>query len=644
MPMPFPALARPGHIGSLPIKNRIIHAPLVRNYADERGAITPRYIDHINRIARGGVGAIIVEASFVHPGGKGFARQVGIHDDEMISGLRALVDTAHTHGAAIGIQLFHGGRQASQQISASRPVAPSAIPDPVVNEVPRELTVAEIQELVDAFGAAARRAQTAGFDFVELHGAHGYLINQFLSPFSNHRSDAYGGSRRKRWRFVDEVYAAARSAVGPDYPITIRLSADEFVPGGLRLADTLATARHLEQTGIAAIHVSAGNYASFAQGVLISPMAVDDAPLVHLAAAVKRAVRIPVIAVDKIRTPALAERVLNDGAADFIALGRPLLADPDWPSKALSGREDNINPCIACNQGCIQRLFGQLDVGCTVNPESGHEHEFALPLSARQRVLVVGGGPAGMEAANVAAERGHEVELFEQASTLGGQLHAAAAAPHRRDWLLLQQSQARRLQANKVTLHTATPVTVDDVAPGRYDVAIIATGSREWSPALPGKPGTMIVTTARAVLEGRCSVHGRVIIAGGGCSGAQAAEFLAKAGHTVTLIEATPAIASEAPIDDRALLLSRLASLKVTMLTDTKLMALSPGRVRVSIGTKTRTIVADALVLCLGATPNDELAPRLTSRVPRVLVVGDARTPRRVTDATLEGARAALMV
>ncbi|MGH7192255.1 MAG: NADH:flavin oxidoreductase, partial [Candidatus Saccharimonadales bacterium] len=325
---------------------------MVRNYADEQGRMTPRYLAHLERIARGGVGALILEASFVSSEGRGFRHQLGLHGDHVIPGLRDAVHRVHAHEALIGIQLFHAGRQTTHQVCHEQPVAPSEIPCPLLNELPHALNVAEIHAVVHAFGDAARRAKSAGFDFVEIHAAHGYLITQFLSPFSNRRSDAYGGSVKNRRRLLQEIIEAIHEAAGTEYPITARISADEMVPGGMGTTDAVDLARWLEQQGIVWVHVSTGNYGSYARGQMIPPMATEDAPLVKHAAMIKQAVGIPVITVAKLRTPALAEAVLQNGQADFVALGRELLADPDWPLKAQHGRTQTIHRCIACNQGC----------------------------------------------------------------------------------------------------------------------------------------------------------------------------------------------------------------------------------------------------------------------------------------------------
>lgn len=642
MPQSYRLLFSPGRIGRLRPKNRLVLAPIVRNYADEDGNATPRYVAHIERIARGGVGTIILEASFVRQEGKGFLRELGIHDDKVIPGLRKLVQAGHRHGALIGIQLFHGGRQASAQISGSQPVAPSAIPDPVVNELPHELTVAEIADIVDAFGCAAKRAKDAGFDFVEIHGAHGYLVAQFLSPFSNHRRDGYGGTPENRRRFLEEVYLAVRGATGEHFPITVRLSGEEAIPGGLTIGDTVATAKRLELLGAAALHISTGNYATYAQGTMIPPMAIPDGVLLPLAQRVKAAVNIPVIAVGKLRTPELVEEVLEQGKADFVALGRSLLADPDWPAKVAAGKRAEVRHCIACNQGCISRLFAQQSVWCTINPEVGREPEFEnLKGGDGRKLLVIGGGPAGMAAARWGALAGFKVVLHEARSVLGGQLLAASAAPHREDWNTLREYLVHELGRLGVEMRLDSRLDAQGVVREKPWAVIVATGSEPIRPSVPASDG-MLVATGRDILEQAAAHQGRIVVAGGGCAGAQTAEYLASCGHDVTVLEAEGDIAVDAPIDERMLLLGRLQRHGVKMMPNTRLLSMALGNVVVLSPHETRMLRADMVVLCLGAQPRIDLTVALTGIGLPVRIVGDAAQPRKVTEALAEGALAVL--
>lgn len=632
-----------GQLGSLTLKNRIMMAPMVRNYVSADGRVTPRYIAHIARIARGGVGALIMEASYISPEGRGFVHELGLHEDGVVPGLRALVAAAHDAGAKIGIQLYHGGRQTGPHVTGMAPVAPSAIADPVVQAVPRALETSEVKALVKKYGDAAVRAKEAGFDFVEIHGAHGYLITQFLSAFTNTRTDEYGGSFEKRLRFANEVCEEVQSRVGLSFPVVVRLSADEMVEGGISVDDTAKIAQSMVQHGADAIHVSVGNYASYAKGKMIPPMAMKDGVLLEYAAAVKRSVRVPVIAVGKLRNPADDAAVISRGDADFIALGRTLLADPEWPNKVREGKVSEIMPCIACNAGCISRLFAQQDVWCTVNPEAGREEMFAAPAHGKKKVVVVGGGPAGMSAAKEAAKRGHEVVLYEEQEMLGGQLFAAEAAPLREGWREFREALTAEISRLPIDVRLRTSFSVEAAQREKPDVVILATGADPVVPAIAGSDTTNVLV-ARDILEGKVQARDAVAVIGGGCAGAQAAEFLVDRGHKVTVIEAGDAIAVDAPMDERVLLLGRLAERGVSLMTHSIAQSFEKGSVRV-MGEKGESVVAaDTVVLCLGSRSRRVLEEGLRAVVLNVLVVGDAVEPRRVTEAVAEGALAALSI
>jgi len=640
----FSSMFERGRIGTMSLKNRLVMPSMVRNYADAKGLVTKQYVDHIARIAKGGVGMMILEASYITPEGRGFVNELGIHSEACVPGLKKLAAVAHKNGAKIGIQLYHAGRQTVPGNNGGKqPVAPSPIPDPLEQVMPHQLTVKEIQALVRAYGRAAGRAKKAGLDFVEIHGAHGYLISQFLSPFSNKRTDAYGGSEKKRLRFATEVYEAVRKAVGAKYPVTIRLSGDEMVKGGLTIRDTMKIAKYLEKLGVDAFHISAGVYGSYVKGYMIPPMVKEDGVLLHLAAAVKKAVKVPVIAVGKLRTPEIVEQTLKTKKADFVAIGRTLLADPEWPNKVKAGRLLDINKCVACNQGCISRLFAQQDVRCTVNPEVSREALFAAKRGKKKKVLVIGGGPGGLEAAKVAAQRGHTVTLYERSSRLGGQVISAALLPYRKDWNALLKSLIHDTQKLGITIKISTEFSPSMVKAGQYDAAIVATGSTPMRPGIPGIEGTNVVI-AHDLLEGREKAKGKTVVIGGGCMGTQVAESLAVKGHVVTIVEATQNIAMEAPLDDRALLLERLEKLHVKIAANTKVVGIGTKSVTVEDVSGVKDLYADTIVLCLGGRPNDGITNELKKLVKDVFVVGDAKQTGRVTEAIADGALAALKI
>lgn len=642
--MAFKSLFTAGKIGKLYLKNRLVMPPMVRNYADENGLVTKRYVEHIESIAKGGVGMMVLEASYIDPVGKGFKNELGLHSDKIIPGLKKLATVAHKHGAAIGTQLYHAGRQTVKANSGFEPVAPSAIPDPLEQEMPRELTVPEIKALVKKYADAARRSKKAGCDFVEIHGAHGYLITQFLSPFSNKRTDEYGGSQPNRNRFMLEVYTAVREAVGEDFPVTIRLSADEMVEGGLGLKEVLGICKAIEKAGVDAIHVTAGVYGSYAKGYMIAPMAMPDGLLLKYAKAIKRAVKVPVIAVGKLRTPQLCEKVVKENIADFVGIGRTLLADPEWPNKVKKGQLDLVNKCVACNQGCIDRLFKQQDVWCTVNPVTSREGAFAKKAKSKKKVLVVGGGAAGLSAAKYAALAGHKVTLYEEEKVLGGQVNAAARLPYRHDWSEFAATLAADVKRAGVKVNLGKKFSPGLIKKGEYDSIIIATGSTALTPIISGIDHDNVIL-ARDYNSGKAKAKGNVVVAGGGCQGTQTAEALALKKYKVTLVEMTKNLASDAPLEDRALLLERLAKLGVKMLTETKIKAIGPATVSV-VGPdgKEAGLPADTVVVCLGAFSNDGINRELKGLAKKVQVVGDALRPRRVTEAVAEGALAALAV
>jgi 2,4-dienoyl-CoA reductase-like NADH-dependent reductase (Old Yellow Enzyme family)/thioredoxin reductase len=631
----------------LETKNRVVMPPMVRNYADENGLVTPKYLAHIERVAKGGVGTIILEASFIRSDGKGFSHELGLHTDDVIPGLKQLVQAAHAQGAVIGPQLYHAGRQTSSQTTGMQPIAPSPIPDSTINEMPRSLNVEEIRDIVNAYAQAARRSKEAGCDFVEIHGAHGYLITQFLSPFSNTRDDEYGGSEEGRMRFATEVVQAVREAVGSGFPVIMRISADEMVPNGLTLEDSAMISKRLEELGVDAIHVSSSNYASFNRGYMIAPMSMPDGLQVPLAEWIKNCVSIPVIAVGKIRSPTMADDIIRTGKADFVAIGRSLLADPDWPKKAQDGRIDQIRNCIACNEGCITRLFSNQDVWCTVNPETGREEEFAKSLSeVKKHVFIAGGGPAGMEAARIAALRGHRVVLIEERDHLGGALLLASMSPKRPGWSELRDYLVGEMKRLGVDVRLGTKATAGLAKKEGAEVAIVAIGASQFPPVIPGIKSKNVVLS-RDLLEGKARIHGeKVVVMGGGTSGAQIADFLSQRDYDVTIVTAGREIAKGAAVVIRDLMLDRLRQRGVKMLTGTRIMEITKDKVLI-VGPGNSDdlpgeLSADTVVASTGAKPNDSLAEELRKVVKQVFVVGDAVEPRDVTYAMLEGARAGL--
>jgi len=629
--MKFSHLFTPGKIGSMTVKNRIVMPPMVRNYAGKKGEVTDRYIEHIKSIAAGGTGLLILEASYISPEGKGFVNELGIDHDAQIDGLKKLAKAAHEHDAKIGPQLYHAGRQTHHKITGQQPVAPSAIPCPVEQDMPVALKINEIYELENKYAEAARRAKEANMDFVEIHGAHGYLITQFLSPFSNKRKDKYGGSLLNRMRFLNHIVLKTRAVVGNDFPIIVRLSADEMVEKGLTLTETTKIAQKLADIGVNALHISVGNYASYAKGYMIAPMATPEALIIKYAQAIKKKVSIPVIAVGKLHRPEIAEDILKKKQADFAAVGRALLADPNWPVKVKNNQLEQINYCISCNQGCITRLFGQLDVHCTVNPVCGFEKEFAWKKTSRPKnVTIIGGGPAGLYSASLLSQIGHKVTLFEKDKKLGGLLNQAEKTPHRwgitvlKDHLIQQVKNSK----SKIKHQTANLKIIEQTKP---DVIVNATGSTAIRPPIDGIDFPNVILSSD-LFQKKPKLKKKIIIAGGGCQGAQIADMLSAQKHLVTIVELTDAIATEMPISERALLLDRLTKQKVKIHTQTRILKIDPEGVIIKKGKGKTKLKSDHVVICFGRKPVQDLFKQLKKKFT-VYNIGDSNHVARINEA-----------
>ncbi|MDP2946178.1 MAG: FAD-dependent oxidoreductase, partial [bacterium] len=597
-----------------------------------RGYVTQRLIDYYEERARGGVGLIIVEGCCIdYPQGQGPARQMSIDNDRYVDGLGQLAAAIKRHGARVAVQLQHSGRDTKVKFTGLQPVAPSPIGTPWGDQ-PRELSLAEIAQVVDRFAAAARRAKLAGFDGVELNSGHGYLLAQFLSPAGNKRRDAYGGSLENRARLLLEAISAIRSAVGPDYPLWCRLNAQEFgLRDGLTLEDTQQVARWAEQAGVHAIHVSAYGYGS--QGIVNLP-SVPGA-LLPLAQAIKSQVSVPVIAVGRL-TPQVAEKALEQGQADFVAVGRGLLADPHLPRKVASGRTEDATPCISC-YNCLSNAFvGEADVSCTVNPAVGREKAWQLaPASKSKRVIVIGGGPSGLQAARVAAARGHQVTLFDSGPKLGGQLLLAAVPPRKARLGDLRDYLERQVQQAGVKIVLNRQVSAAEVMAMKPDAVVLAAGARVLVPPIAGIDGAV---TAEDVLAGTAQVGARVAVIGGGMVGCETAEFLADQGKQVTVVEVLPKLARGMNLWLRRQLLDNLVEKKVTLLTETTTRSVSEKGVEVTASDGKKWLIeADTVVLAAGARSADDLWRELEGKVPGLYKTGDCVRPRGILEAMEEG-------
>jgi len=631
-------LFEPIKIGTMKLKNRIVMPPMGTNFSTEDGYASKRLIDYHVERAKGGVGLIIVEGAYVEPRGRGSVRQLAVDNDNKISGLKKLATAIQTNGAKAALQLFHGGRQSLSSIIGTQPVSASEVFCKLTRETPRALTVKEIQDVVEAFAEAARRTKAAGFDAVEIHGAHGYLINQFLSPLTNKRTDEYGGDVKGRTRFLLEILGRIRDKVGSDYPILCRINGDDYIEGGLTLEETKKIAQMLEAAGVDALHISGGIFDSPVPTT--APMALPRGNMVHLAAGIKKVVKVPVIAVGRINDPELAEKILQEGKADLISMGRALLADPELPKKAATGELDDIRKCTACNE-CITRIVFDKEIACSVNAALGREAEYRIrKAKVPRKVLIVGGGPAGMEAARVSALRGHKVVLYEESDRLGGQLNLAVVPPHKEEMKSVTAylgSQIRKLGVKVVLGEEVTPLLVKKIKP---DVVFVATGSVPTIPEIPGVKGEKVVT-ANDVLAGKASVRERVVVVGGGMIGAETAEFLAEGGKKVTILEMLRRIGVDMVPTVIMLLYQRLKKLGVAMITNAKVEEITEDGVVYEKDGEKQTVEADSVVLAVGSKPNISLMKALEGKVSELYAIGNAKELGNVLEAVHEGSRLA---
>jgi len=590
---------------------------------------------------------IIVENTQVkYPQGKNVVRQLRLDGDKYIAGYKELADACHMYGCKIVQQIHHAGRQVTMELTeGDEPISASDTTCMVMQTPARAATKEEIEDLIERYSQTALRVKRAGYDGAEFHGAHGYLIGQFLSPYTNKRTDEYGGSLENRMRFLLKIIKRTREKVGPNFPLCVRYSVEEMVPGGLTLDESKEIAKGLEEASIDFLDISCGIYESMQ--MLLDVQRLPEGWRVYQAEAIKSAVNIPVICVGNIRTPSFADKIVADGRADFVGISRGLWADPDWPTKAFEGREDEINRCISCNIGCIGgHVFADLHGRCTVNPFIGRRKELVeiAPAPKAKKVLVIGAGPAGMWAATTAKKRGHDVTLWEKSGVLGGTLHLAAAAPAKSKYLWSKEDCEKSLNKAGVKIELNKEATAAEVKKFKPDTVIVAAGS---TPILPDIPGKEKAVQGIDVLSGKVKdVGNSPIVVGAGLAGMDLVIMLGEQKKNVTLVSRRtdqylptdgPGADME-PIHRFDLFMTRIPNYKLKIVPfSTSKEVTDKGLIVTDKDGKQNMVEGSKVILALGFTPNEQLVEELQGVVPQVLNAGDSIEPRRVTEAVWEG-------
>ena len=651
----------PIQIGPLKLRNRIAMPAIHHSYARE-GFVNDRLIRYYEARARGGAGLITVGGCSIDMMGQG-PTMIGLHDDRYISGLQELTGAIGKSGAAVAAQLYQPGRYTHSIMIGKQPIAPSAVPSRLTRETPREMTLEDIETVIENYARAAQRTREAGFDAVEILASAGYLICQFLSPLTNQRTDRYGGSWENRQRFGLEVVRRVREAVGPDFPVLARISGHDFLPDSNTSREARLFATELESCGVDCLNVTGGWHESRV------PQITGELPrggFAYLARGIKEAVAIPVIASNRINDPLVAEKILEDNMADMINMGRPLIADPELPNKAREGQIDSIRRCIACNQGCFDMVFTMQDVHCTVNPLAGREFEVEIkPAEKRKKVLIIGGGPAGMETARLAAARGHEVSLWEKDQVLGGHLRYAAMPSGKNEFITLLAYYEHELARSGVDIIYNREAKAEEIAAQNADVVVLAAGARGVKAPFPIK-GPVEVVSALQILDGSVIPGEQVVIIGGGSVGCETAvtaaemgtisaetlkflmendaenpeklqELLNRGPRKVTLVELEKGIGRDIGVSTRWVTVKCIRRLGIRVIDQVPVKEVNQSGVVIEKDGEETLIPADTVVLAIGAEANNKLAEELKDRVSELHVIGDAQKPRKITEAVREG-------
>jgi len=632
--MNFKNLFSEGKIGNLTLKNRIVMPAMGTSIASSTGEASEDIISYYEERAKGGCGLIITEITRIdNETGVGTPNQLCVTDEYQIPSLQKLTRIIHKYDTKIFTQLHHPGRQAhSSLMPAGEIVAPSPIASKAIGEVPRELTKDEIKIMIKKFIKGAKISQLSGFDGVELHGAHGYLLCQFLSPETNKRTDEYGGNFENRMRMISEIIVGIKTVCGKNFPISVRIDGDEFTEGGIKIDEAVKIATALENLGVDAINVSSGTYET--SGTIIEPISFKEGWKENLSSEIKKAVKIPVIACNNIKKPEAAEKILENGSADFIALGRAQLADPQWAYKALNG--GNIRPCISCLK-CIEQIMSGVRIECAVNPRAAMENYYPLPEKTGngRTVVIIGGGPAGMQASITLAERNFRPVLFEKTERLGGSVYLGSKPPLKEKLMWFIESLEKDMEKLGVEIHLNSCPTTDEIKKLNPYSVFVATGAQSVIPNIPGTKSENVFT-ATEILEKNPDISGKkIVVVGSGMTGLETAEFLNEKGNEVTVIEMQPKIGPGAYMPNLIDVVLRLRKSGVNLIPCKKLISVSEKSVETedTVSKIKEFIPADYVVLSLGVKSDNSLLKDLKENFKDVKIIGDSEKPGRIIDA-----------